>query len=80
MIIAHNLQGMNIMADFSSLTYHGKTRDVCEWVLMTYANRPDYAENTSVQEWVEHSRAFLDALEEDERFDKAVEAKFGKET
>lgn len=80
MIIVHSHQGMNIMANFHSLTYHGRTRDVCEWVLMTYANRPDYADNASVQEWVEHSKAFLDALEEDERLDKALEAKFGKET
>ena len=56
------------------LTFHGKTREQCEWVIARYANRPDYANNIGVQEWVKASR---DALEEDERFDKALESKFG---
>lgn len=59
------------------LSYHGKTREQCEWVLMNYANRPDYSDNAGVQEWVKASREFLDALDEDERFDKALESKFG---
>ena len=59
------------------LTFHGKTREQCEWVIARYANRSDYANNIGVQEWVKASRKFLDALEEDERFDKALESKFG---
>lgn len=62
---------------FDTLTYHGKTREACEWVLNNFANNPFYTENEGVQLWVAESKAFLDALEEDERWDKAVESKFG---
>ena len=34
--------------------------------------------NKSIQVWLKESKAFLDALEEDERFDQAVESKFGQ--
>lgn len=62
---------------FDSLTYHGKTVSQCEWVLMTYGGREDYINNQSVQQWLADSQAFLDAYYEDQRFDKAVESKFG---
>ena len=41
-------------------------------------NITEYKNNKSVQVWLKESRAFLDALEEDERFDRAVESKFGQ--
>lgn len=60
-----------------SLSFHGKTKQCCEWVLDTYAHRQDYKENGSVQEWIKASAAFLAAAEEDEEFEKALESKFG---
>lgn len=59
------------------LTYHGKTKQCCEWVFDTYVDRPDYKHNASVQEWIKDSVLFLADLEEDEEFDKALESKFG---
>lgn len=46
---------------------------------MNYANREDYKDNGSVQEWIQQSFDFLAALEEDRKWDQAVEAKFGKD-
>jgi hypothetical protein len=61
----------------SILTYHGKTKQCCEWVLNTYSSRQDLKDNGTVQQWLKDSRAFLNALEEDDRFDKALESTFG---
>ena len=60
-----------------TLVTHGKTKQVCEWVIGNYANNPFYADNLSVQVWVKESREWLDAYEEDVRFDEALESKFG---
>ena len=59
------------------LSYHGKTREACEWVLDNFAGREYYRENGSVQEWVAESKAWLAAAADDEEFDRALEAKFG---
>lgn len=59
------------------LSYHGRTKQCCEWVLDTYAHRQDYKDNGSVQEWIKDSVVFLAMIEEDEEFDKALESKFG---
>jgi len=61
----------------SSLTFHGRTREQAEWVLMTYVGREDYENNGSVQQWIKDSFDFLKALEEDRKWDEAVESKFG---
>ena len=61
----------------NTLTYHGKTKECCEWVLMNYVGRKDYEDNGSVQEWIQQSFDFLKALEEDRKWDQAVESKFG---
>lgn len=59
------------------LSYHGKTREACEWVLDNFAGREYYRENGSVQEWIAGSKQWLAAAADDEEFDRALEAKFG---
>ena len=60
-----------------NLSYHGKTKEMCEWVLAKFANLEYYKDNQSVQDWVADSKAFLTALEEDIEFNEALESKFG---
>lgn len=62
---------------FDTLTYHGKTREACEWVLDNFAGREYYRDNGSVQEWIAESKAWLAAAAEDEEFEQALESKFG---
>lgn len=65
--------------DFASkLSFHGKTKEMCDWVILTYANNEYYKDNTSVQDWLRDSYLFLVALEEDRKWDQALEVKFGK--
>lgn len=65
--------------DFNSkLSFHGRTKEMCEWVILTYGDRKDYKDNKSVQDWIETSYQFLTALEEDKKWDQALESKFGK--
>ena len=78
MVIERAVMDMSISMAHDGLTFHGKTREMCEWVLSRYGNRPEYKNNKSIQVWLKESKAFLDALEEDERFDQAVESKFGQ--
>lgn len=65
------------MSKYKSLTFHGRTEQVCEWVISKYANNKFYEDNISVQQWVQLSRDYLDDLAEDNKFDKALESKFG---
>lgn len=44
----------------NTLVYHGSSKDVAQWVVDSYADREDYKNNKSVQEWVEASRKILD--------------------
>ena len=62
----------------NTLTLHGKTKEQCEWVIANYALNKFYANNQSVQTWVEQSREWLDLYEEDRKFDQALESKFGQ--
>lgn len=59
------------------LSYHGKTKEACEWVLDNFAGREYYRENGSVQEWIAESKAWLAMAADDDEFDKALESKFG---
>jgi hypothetical protein len=50
------------MADWKGhLSYHGKSKDVCEWVVKTY-DKPEYMNNMSVKLWVEASKQCLKEL------------------
>jgi hypothetical protein len=59
------------------LSYHGKSKEACKWVLDNFAGREYYRENDSVQEWIAESKAWLAMAADDEEFDKALESKFG---
>ena len=39
-----------------TLTYHGKTPECATWVVENYQNRQDYADNQTVQLWLNESR------------------------
>ena len=60
------------------LSYHGKTREACKWVLDNFAGREYYRENGSVQEWIAESKAWLVMSAEDEEYKLALESKFGE--
>lgn len=48
-----------------NLTYHGKTKDACEWVIEKYKNYKLYSDNTTVQQWVKDSEEMLNELKQD---------------
>lgn len=50
----------------TTLTYHGKTRECCEWVIKDYENRDDLANNLTIQSWVQASKERLKELDEQE--------------
>lgn len=41
------------------LSYHGKTRDCCLWVIEKFDNTESYRNNGSVRLWVDASKMFL---------------------
>jgi hypothetical protein len=61
-----------------NLSFHGRTREMCRWVIANYCNNKDYKDNLSVQQWVKDCRTWLDAKAQDELFEEALEIKFGK--
>ena len=61
-----------------NLSFHGRTTEMCRWVIWKYANNKYYEDNLSVQEWVKDCRAWLDARAEDDLFEESLESKFGK--
>jgi hypothetical protein len=64
------------MSKIHMLSMHGKSEEVCRWVIHNYASNPMYADNITVQDWCDASREWLDLLEEDRLWDEAVEFKF----
>jgi hypothetical protein len=62
--------------NIDDLAMHGRSEDICRWVVHTYANRPKYKDNLTVQLWVAQSRKYLDLLAEDREWDEAVAWKF----
>ena len=46
----------------STLTYHGKSEEMCLWVIKTYGDNPAHVDNKGVQIWVEDSKLFLEQL------------------
>ena len=59
------------------LSYHGKSKEACKWVLDNFAGREYYKDNGSVQEWIAESKQWLAMVADDEEYDKALESKFG---
>lgn len=43
-----------------TLTWNGKSEDMCRWVIATYAEREDYKNNESVQQWLQLCRDWLE--------------------
>lgn len=41
------------------LTFHGQSREICEWVVSTYKDNEMYKDNTTTQMWVEASEQCL---------------------
>lgn len=39
----------------STLTPHGKTPDICKFVIERYKDRSEYKDNKTVQQWVQDS-------------------------
>ena len=46
-----------------NLTFHGKTKEVCEWVVENYKNYKLYSDNKTIQQWVKESEERLHELE-----------------
>lgn len=46
----------------SILSKHGKSEDVCRWVIEHYDGNEMYLENKTVQQWVEDSKLVLEQL------------------
>jgi hypothetical protein len=44
----------------STLTFHGKSEDMCRWVLKMYGNIP--TNNTTTQQWLQDCRDRLKEL------------------
>jgi hypothetical protein len=42
-----------------TLTYHGRSKDVCQSVITKYKDNPKYKNNKTVQEWVRQSELVL---------------------
>lgn len=47
------------MSDYK-LSYHGQTKEVCEWVIVAYEHRTDMHDNKGVQEWISESKRWLE--------------------
>jgi hypothetical protein len=47
----------------STLTPHGKTKEVAEHVVKAYKDREDYKDNKTVQIWVQDSIEALESIE-----------------
>lgn len=60
-----------------TLSYHGRSKEACKWVLDNFAGREYYKDNASVQEWIAASKEWLAVAAEDEEFNQALESKFG---
>lgn len=41
-----------------TLTYHGKSKEICEFVVKTY-DKPEYSNNKTIQTWVKESKLRL---------------------
>jgi hypothetical protein len=59
------------------LSYHGRSKEACEWVLDNFAGRVYYKDNGSVQEWITESKQWLSMMADDEEYDQALESKYG---
>ena len=44
-----------------SLSYHGKSKEVCEYVIKTF-DKPQYSDNMSIQLWVKESKIRLEEI------------------
>lgn len=42
------------------LTYHGKTVGACQWVIQQYEDSEYYADNNTIEAWVEECKDFLE--------------------
>jgi hypothetical protein len=49
-----------------TLSYHGRSKEACKWVLDNFAGREYYKDNASVQEWIAASKEWLAMATEDE--------------
>lgn len=41
------------------LNTHGRSKDICEWVINTYEKNEGYKDNLTVQQWIEASKECL---------------------
>jgi hypothetical protein len=48
------------------LTYHGRTRECCEYVIREYENNKEYEDHMSVQSWVQASKNRLKELDNEQ--------------
>jgi hypothetical protein len=46
-----------------NLTFHGKTKEACEWVVENYKNYKLYSDNKTIQQWLKESEERLHELE-----------------
>ena len=44
------------------LTYHGRTKEMCEWVIMMFENDPLSKDNITTQLWLKQCKEFLQSL------------------
>lgn len=42
------------------LSYHGRSVEMCRWVIDTYEHREDCKNNLGVQEWISESKRWLE--------------------
>ena len=47
------------MFNNTNLTKHGRSYDICEYVVKNFDNNPMYKDNKTVQQWVKDSKAVL---------------------
>jgi len=46
-----------------TFTYHGKTKEACEWVVENFKNYKLYSDNKTIQQWLKQSEERLHELE-----------------
>lgn len=42
-----------------NLTYHGKTKESCEWVIKNYKNNELYFDSITIQKWIKDSEEWM---------------------
>lgn len=48
------------------LTFHGQTKEMCEWVIKEYDNNDYYPNHQCIDAWVEASKKRLEELDNDD--------------